>query len=41
MISLELLSASVIERRRKRTHMVNNRIPDCPVAVCSQFAACL
>lgn len=38
---MEYLSDFVIERRRKRTHMVKNRIPVCHVAVCFQNAACL
>jgi len=40
-MDLDLLSVSVIERRRKRTHMVRNRIPVCHVAVCFHHAACL
>lgn len=38
---LELFSVLVIERRRKRTHMVKNRIPVCHVAVYFRDAACL
>lgn len=41
MSALDLLSASVIERRRKCTHMVKNRIPVCHVAVYLRYAACL
>ena len=41
MIYVDLLSVSVIERRRKSTHMVKNRIPDCHVAVCFRNASCL
>ena len=41
MITLDSLSASVIERRRKCTHMVKNRIPDCKVVVYFRRAACL
>ena len=41
MICVDLLSVSVIERRRKSTHMVKNRIPVCHVAVYLRYAACL
>ena len=41
MICVDLLSVSVIERRRKSTHMVKNRIPVCHVAVYLRNAACL
>ena len=38
---MDLLSVSVIERRRKCTHMVKNRIPVCHVAVYLRYVACL
>lgn len=41
MNTLDSLSVSVIERRRKSTHMVKNRIPVCHVAVYLRYAACL
>ena len=41
MICVDLLSVSVIERRRKSTHMVKNRIPVCHVAVYLRYVACL
>ena len=41
MISMDSISVSVIERRRKSTHMVKNRIPVCHVAVYLRYAACL
>ena len=39
--ALDSLSALVIERRWKRTHMVRNRIPVCHVAIYLRYVACL